>query len=110
MEPSFLLTEGDNVGFGGGSAGIDFQAVVGWAERIMGSPQSSCEEMLRMMILENQRLRQGLEMLRGHGEGQQASVKDLVSLFEGGSKTSGSMATSRRFVLVSWTRNRLPSL
>ena len=39
-------------------------------------------------------------MLRGHGQGfqgQQPSVKDLVSLFEGESKTSGSSVTDTAF-------------
>ena len=42
----------------------------------------------------------GLQLLRGHGEGlqgQQARVKDLVSLFEGGSKALGSSVTDTAF-------------
>ena len=97
VRPSFLPVEGgDELVSPLRGAGSDGK----------GRPESICRKMLQMMILENQRLRQEREMLRGHGEGlqgQQASVKDLVSLFEGESKTSESSVTD---TAISWMRNR----
>ena len=60
VRPSFLPVEG-----GDGSGGERELVSAGSDE--MGSPGNSCIEIIEKMILENQRLRQEIEMLRGHG-------------------------------------------
>ena len=61
---SFLPVEGGD-GSGGGTELVSPLRGAGFDER--GSLGRSCGEMLQKMILENQRLRQEIEMLRGRG-------------------------------------------
>jgi hypothetical protein len=63
VRPSFLPVEGGD-GFGGGRELVS--PLRGAGSDGKGRPESICRKMLQMMILENQRLRQEREMLRGH--------------------------------------------
>ena len=92
VRPSFLPVEGGDES-GGGMELVSLLRGAGFDER--GSLGSSCGEMLQKMILENQRLRQEIEMLRGHG-----ADKREVGLLQlcGGmrSSVSGKVAQSEK--------------
>ena len=92
VRPSFLPVEGGD-GSGGERELVSPPGGAGSDDK--GSPGHSCGEMLQKMILENQRLRQEIKMLRGHGvDKREVGLLQLCGGMR--SSVSGKVAQSER--------------